>query len=43
MNFIDISPPIPYMVKLWFLSYGPKCCWSVKLLDSLKSNISRKK
>ena len=40
---IDISPPIPYLAKLWFLSYGPKYCRPVKLQDSLKYNISRKK
>ena len=22
---IDISPPIPYLEKFWFSSYGPKC------------------
>ena len=40
---IDIPPPIPYQAKFWFSSYGPKCCQPVKLQDSLKSNISRKK
>ena len=40
---IDISPPIPYPAKFWFLSYGPKCWWSIKLQDSWKCNISRKK
>ena len=40
---IDILPPIPYLAKFWFLSYGPKCCQSIKLQDSLKCNILRKK
>ena len=39
----DISPPIPYLEKFWFSSYGPKCCQPIKLQDSLKCNISRKK
>ena len=37
------SPPIPYLAKFWFLSYGPNCCKPIKLQDSLKCNISRKK
>ena len=41
--FIVISPQIPYLAKFWFLSYGPKCCWPIKLQDSLKCSISRKK
>ena len=40
---IDISPPVLYLVKFWFLSYGPKCCQPIKLQDSLKCNIFRKK
>ena len=40
---IDISPPITYLVKFWFSSYGPKCCWPIKLQDSLKCNMSKKK
>ena len=40
---VDVSLPIPYLEKLWFSSYGPKCCQPIKLQDSLKSNISRKK
>ena len=39
----DILPPIPYLEKFWFSSYGPKCCQPIKLQDSLKCNISRKK
>ena len=40
--FIDILPPIPYLAKFWFSSYGPKCCQSIKLQDSLKRVISQK-
>ena len=40
---IDTSPPIPYLANFWFSSYGAKCCQAVKLQDSLKCNISRKK
>ena len=40
---IDISPPILYLVKFWVASYGPKCCQPIKLQDSLRCNILRKK
>ena len=40
---IDISPPIPYLAKFWFSSYGSKYCLPIKLQDSLKCSISRKK
>ena len=40
---IDISSLVPYLGKFWFLSYGWKCCWPIKLQDSLKCNISRRK
>ena len=40
---IDISLPVPYLVKFWFTNYGPKWCWPVKFQDSLKCNISKKK
>ena len=40
---VDISPTAPYLAKFWFWSYGRKCCQPVKLQDSLKCNISRKK
>ena len=40
---IDISPPIPDLPKFWFSSYGPKCYRPIKLQNSLKCNISRKK
>ena len=40
---VDISAPIPYLAKFWFSSYGPKCCRPIKLQDTLKCNISRKK
>ena len=39
----DISPPISYFAKFWFSSYGSKCCWPIKLQDSLKCNIPKKK
>ena len=42
-NIINISPPISFLAKLWFLSYGGKYCWPIKLQDSFKCNISRKK
>ena len=32
---IDISPPMLYLAKFWFSVYGPKCCWPIKLQDSL--------
>ena len=40
---VGISPPIPYLKKFWYSSYGPKCCQPIKLQDSLKCNISRRK
>ena len=40
---IDISPAIAFVAKFWFSSYEPECCWPIKLQDSLKCNISRKK
>ena len=40
---VDISPPVLYLAKFWFSSYGAKCCQPIKLQDSLKCNISRKK
>ena len=33
---VDISPPIPYLAKFWFSSYGPRCCQPIKLQDSFK-------
>ena len=36
-------PLIPYLAKFWFLNYELKCCQTIKLQDSIKSNISRKK
>ena len=35
--------PISCLAKFWFLSYGSKYCWPVKLQDPLKCNIPRKK
>ena len=32
-----------YLAKFCFFSYGPKCCQPIKLQDSWKCNISRKK
>ena len=40
---IDTSPPIPYLAKFWVSSHEPKYCQPIKLDDSLKRNISRKK
>ena len=40
---IDISPPIPYLGKFWFSSYGRKCCQPIIFQDSLKCHLSRKK
>ena len=39
----DFSLPVPFLVKFWFSSYGPKCCWPIKLQESLTCTISRKK
>ena len=33
---VDILTPLPYLAKFRVLSYGPKCCWTIKLQDSLK-------
>ena len=40
---IDISPPISFLKRFWFSSYGSKCCWPINLQDFLKCNIPRKK
>ena len=40
---IVISSLFPYLAKFCFSSYGPKCCWPIKMQVSLKYNISRKK
>ena len=40
---IDILSPIPYLAKFCFSSYGPRYYWPIKLQDSLKFNISRRK
>ena len=40
---INISPLFPYLAKFCFSSYGPICCWPIKLKDSSKCNIWRKK
>ena len=40
--YFCISRQTHYMAKFYFSCYGPKCYRSVKLLDSLKCNMSRK-
>ena len=40
---VDISLAIPYLEKFWLSSNGPKSCQPIKLQDSLKCNISKKK
>ena len=40
---IYISLQSPYLSKVWFLSYVSKCFWPIRLQDSSKCNISRKK
>ena len=43
---IDVSPPIPYLAKLWFSTYEPKS-WllanEIAGFFKIKCNISRKK
>ena len=39
----DISPPSSFLAEFWLSSCGPKYCQPIKLQDSLKYNISRKK
>ena len=39
---IDISVPVPYLLKCWLSSYGLKCCQPIKLQYSLKYIILRK-
>ena len=45
-NILDISPPIPYLAKFLFLTYGPKCwqpifrkAWGMKLIFCLQINM----
>ena len=40
---IYISLQSPCLSKAWFLSYVSKCFWPIRLQDSSKCNISRKK
>ena len=40
---IDISPPVSSLPKFWFPSYMPKYRSPIKLQDTFKCNISRKK
>ena len=39
----DISSPVTYLAKFWFLSYGPKCCRPIRLPDSSKCKSLKKK
>ena len=32
-----------HICQFWLSCYGPKCCWPIKLQDSLKCNVSIKK
>ena len=41
-NVINILSAISYLAKSWSSCYGSKCCWPIKLQDSLKCNLSRK-
>ena len=34
---------IPCSGKIWFLKYGPKCCWTIRLQDFWIDYISRTK
>ena len=43
---IDISPPIPYLAKFWFSSFGIQILWAKKLstnqiAEFFKCNMSR--
>ena len=40
---IDISPQILYLAKFWLSRYETECCLPIKLQDSLKCDIPRKK
>ena len=40
---IDILPPVLYLAKFWFSRYRLKYGQPIKLQDSLKWNILRKK
>ena len=40
---VDVSPPIPYLAEFLLSSYQPKCFQPIKLEDSLKCNILKKK
>ena len=39
-NIVDILPPIPYLAKFWFSSYGQKCrkAGGMKLIFCLQIN-----
>ena len=38
-----ILAQIPYLGKIWFLRYGPKCSWPIRLQDFKINYISRRK
>ena len=40
---VDISPLITFLAKYWFSSYGLRYCQPIRLQDSSKCNISKKK
>ena len=42
-SIVNISPPISCLAKFCFLNNWPNCCLPIKLQNSLKYNISRKK
>ena len=35
---VDIPPPMPYLEKFWFSSYGPKCCQPIRLQEKLMND-----
>ena len=43
MSWLIFHHQSHYLAKFCFFSYGPKCCQPIKLQDSWKCNISRKK
>ena len=42
-SIVNISPPISCLAKFCFLNNWPNCCWPIKLQNSLKYNLFRKK
>ena len=41
LGILDFPLQIPCLTKVSFLSFGPKCCWPIRLHDCWKFNISR--